>query len=95
VAVSHGGYHERSRLQHLHTDEDQGPPYTVHVDAWLTRRKRFHMICDRKGGVVFRSRWMGDVLEWLADRGATQYVICGEGRSWSGAVIPLPEKEGN
>lgn len=56
-------------------DEPGTGPYTVHVDCILTRRKRHHMIENSEGGIAFRSRWMSDIVEWLAAAGETTYAL--------------------
>jgi hypothetical protein len=66
---------ERSAIQTIFTEPDTGPPYRVHADCQLTRRKRHHILVDRAGNVVFRSRWWADILEWLANEGQTHYSV--------------------
>lgn len=73
---------DKSDLTHLYTEEDTGPPYTVHLDQWFTRRKRFHTVSDGQGRVVFRSRLMTDILDWLDARECKRYTAVGGKRTW-------------
>lgn len=77
------GYREWSGVTERHIDEDQGPPYEIIADEILTRRKKFHLILDSEGGVVWRSKWFVDCLIWLEERGEKAYTLRAAGRSWS------------
>lgn len=73
---------DESDLTFLYTDEDQGGPYKIHFDEWFTRRKRFHCITDKAGGVVFRSRLVSDILDWLDAHEVKSYTAIGGKRPW-------------
>lgn len=73
---------DSSELTFRLTDPDGGGPYKVHFDQWLTRRKRFHIITDHRNGVVFRSRWVSDIHDWLDSRELTEYVAVIDGAEW-------------
>lgn len=73
---------DQSDLTFLYTEEDSGPPYTIHFDQWFTRRKRFHVISDHQGRVVFRSRLVSDLIDWLDAREVSRYTAIGGKRPW-------------
>lgn len=75
-------YRDRSKLTDQLLDEDKGGPYYVHLDCWLTRRKRFHIITDAEAGVVYRSRWMPDIIDWLDKRGQHAYFFQFEAKAY-------------
>jgi hypothetical protein len=83
MAVGYGRRElQKSKINERHTDPDSGAPYEIHLDEILSRRKRFHMIVDCEGGCVYRSKYVHDILEWLADHGQFSYLIRGAGLAW-------------
>jgi hypothetical protein len=85
---------DNSDLKTRYTDPDKGGPYTVKFDQWFTRRKRFHCIEDRAGGVVFRSRAVTDIVNWLALHDALSYNAHTEGAQWVVSMKPPPKRKG-
>jgi hypothetical protein len=85
---------DNSDLTHLYTEADKGPPYTIHFDQWFTRRKRFHCISDHSGGVVFRSRQVSDLIDWLDANEVKRYTAIGGKRRWLVTMKAPPEKKG-
>ena len=83
---------DKSDLTHLYTDEDQGGPYEVAFDQWFTRRKRFHCIIDKAGGVVFRSRLVADIIDWLAAHDVKRYLATGGSSPWLVTLSKPPQK---
>jgi len=73
---------QKSLINVRHNEADHGGPYTVHLDEILSRRKRFHMIADQTGCIVWRSKYVGDILDWLAHREQFEVRIFGEGLDW-------------
>lgn len=71
-----------SDLTTLYLDEDAGPPYSVRFDEWFTRRKKFHCILDKQGGVVFRSRSVLDIHDWLEAKECLTYLALGGRIPW-------------
>lgn len=69
------------------------PRFTVHADCSITRRKRFLMVTDEAGQVRFRSRYMGDILEWMDAEGQAAYYLAIEGRQPSVICQALDEKK--
>lgn len=55
------------------------PLLTIHADCSITRRKRFFLVTDQEQQTRFRSRYMGDVLEWMDAEGQKAYFIAIEG----------------
>jgi len=43
------------------------PRYFIHVDAEITRRKRYHLITNEKAETVFRARLFHEIIDWLRD----------------------------
>lgn len=72
----------KSAINDRHTVPDGVPPYAVHLDEILSRRKKFHIVTDARGEPVYLSNRVMDVIEWLAMHGQFQYLMHGEGRSW-------------
>jgi hypothetical protein len=50
-------------------------PLTIFADLRITRRKLFHVVEDEDGGVVFRSRLIGDVLEYVTREGQESVTL--------------------
>ena len=42
--------------------------WVIWSDCQITRRKRFHLLCDPRGRQVFKSFLLGDILEQLVLR---------------------------
>lgn len=85
----------RSKINERHADPDSGAPYTIHLDELLTRRKRFHQISDREGGIVYRSKFVGDIFEWLARHDQFAYTVRGEGLAWFCRMERMMQDEGD
>lgn len=73
---------EQSEITSLYCEPSKGPPYEVHFDEQFTRRKRFHCITDRSGAVVFRSRSVADIIEWMDLYGTKGYQCTLAGKKW-------------
>lgn len=39
--------------------------WIIYCDRQITRRKMFHSVCDQQGTVHFKSRWLGECIEYL------------------------------
>ena len=46
-------------------DDEQPLGYSVAIDCRITRRKYYHLVVSPDGEVVFRSKMLGAVLDWL------------------------------
>lgn len=49
--------------------------WTIYTDVEITRRKRFHLIMDPDGYIVWRDRLIGPCLEWLHNESISCYWI--------------------
>lgn len=85
---------EGSDLTHLYTEADEGGPYTIHFDVWFTRRKRYHVIADRQGRPLFRSRWVTDCLNWLDARDVEEYTTVADDVERVVRQSPMSKSEG-
>jgi hypothetical protein len=50
-------------------DNETAVGHTVALDCRITRRKYYHLVVSPDGEVVFRSKLLGAVLEWLDAEG--------------------------
>lgn len=87
-------FREGSALTEIYTEEDRGGPYVIHFDEWLTRRKRFHIITDLANRVLFRSRWVSDLFDWLDERGAREYTALAGKRAYVVTLEPVSTEKG-
>tara|TARA_Y100001949_G_scaffold168387_1_gene167083 strand:- start:1119 stop:1367 length:249 start_codon:yes stop_codon:yes gene_type:complete len=64
--------------------EPQG--WVVWLDSQITRRKRYHLVTDPSGEIVYRSMWLGECLAWLDLNDHPVYVL----RTAIGRTLELP-----
>lgn len=58
---------------------------TIFADLRITRRKLFHVVQDEMTEIVFRSRLIGECIEYCFAEGATEVVLT--------AVVERADKE--
>lgn len=56
----------------LTTDSER---WVLHLDRWITRRKRYHIVTAPDGAVMFRSRIVGECLLYLAAEDVECYAV--------------------
>lgn len=65
------------------TETLEGDPlWVVFIDQQITRRKRYHLVCDPDDVQRYRSMWLGECLAWLETEGVDRYMLIpAEGRT--------------
>lgn len=63
----------------------------VWVDVVITRRKRFHLIQNPAGEVIFRSAYISDIWDWLTDEGHSQFRVSSIERTWTFSIVEEDE----
>jgi hypothetical protein len=53
--------------------------YIAHMDVPITRRKRYILVTDESDQVVFRCKYMWQLVEWMDGEGQEAYMIALEG----------------
>ena len=52
--------------------------WTIHCDRLITRRKRYHSVVNPQGLVEFKSRLLGECIEYLAAQDVLEYQLAVE-----------------
>lgn len=50
----------------------------VYADCVITRRKRFHLIADETGQIIWRDRLWSRVIDWLLQNDHTECILHSE-----------------
>ena len=54
----------------------------ITADVSITRRKRYHMIENEKGEILFRAKLWSQILDWLDSENIEVYTVVTERASW-------------
>lgn len=67
--------------------------YTIHADCEITRRKRFHLIEDDRGEIVWRTRLYSEAVLWMVDREQMRYRLVSEAGTFIIGMQAVPDRE--
>ncbi len=73
---------------------DRRPRYTVNLDIYVARRTRIHQVTDLEDNAVFHAALLVDVLNWIAEQGATTIRFTDEETNFDVHILrcaPIPE----
>jgi hypothetical protein len=66
----------------IETDDEEGRPscpfngHTIWLEAPITRRKKYHIVTNHEGDIVFNSMSMTEILQFLDDEDISVWRIC-------------------
>lgn len=49
--------------------------WIIYCDRWITRRKRYHSVINPEGVVEWKSRLLGECIEYLAAQDILEYQL--------------------
>ena len=63
----------------------------VYADCVITRRKRFHLIADETGQIIWRDRLWSRVIDWLLQNDISECILHSESGSFQMRLERLSE----
>jgi hypothetical protein len=61
---------------------DPALTYTLSLDVQITRRKFYHVILEPSDDFVFKSKLLGDCLEWFNANGIERFEVLSNNSQW-------------
>lgn len=69
-------------------DDEHGLGWQLAVDCRITRRKYYHLIVGPDGEVHFRSKLVGDALEWLRTNSIDSFTVVSDSGEYEVRISP-------
>lgn len=69
-------------------DRELHPPFVLHTDVRMTRRKRYHFIIDATGEIVWSARLFEEALDWLHHNDVEEFLVKTQDRSYRVSASP-------
>lgn len=54
---------------------EERPAWALYLDQWITRRKIYHIVQNPAGETVYKSRYVGECMAFLAAEGVSRYLV--------------------
>jgi hypothetical protein len=75
-------------MERIEADDEEGRPecpsnaFTIWLEAPITRRKKYHMVSNAQGEIVFSSMSFTEILQFLDDEDISVWRICSANKTY-------------